>query len=109
MTLFDISAATKLKHLVLRFSKQDVQWITMALQTANSKNLQQITLWFYVRNFSQVFPEMIHREWGDLDRLLVQFWTSHSICPKVGYDTRIGGEDVRDYTPTLLPELTREG
>ena len=56
--------------------------------------------------------ELNRQQWHDLDRLLAQFWTSHSIRPKVAYEVEVEkreDEDIRDHAPSLLPELTRRG
>jgi len=85
-----------------------VQWITTTLQTAESKNIRDITISLFYP-----FPETIRgavcQEWEDLDRVLVQFWTSYSIRPQVMYAGRQGVKDLRDDVPSLLPELTRRG
>jgi len=82
-----------------------VQWVTEALQTVESENLRRITL----RPDSSCFTEPEGQQWHDLDRLLVQFWTSHSIRPEILYKAREGREDIRDYVTSLLPELTGRG
>ena len=43
---------------------------------------------------------------AELDRLLVQFWVTHSIRPRV---VNAAGKGLRGYGPSLLPELTRRG
>ena len=110
MVFVDLSKATKLKHLkFLRTIKRPtVQWITAALQTAESKNLQSITI-CPDDNVPESVWEPVRQEWRDLDQLLVQFWTSHSIRPQVVYVARKGGKDLRTDAPNLLPELTRRG
>ena len=107
--MFDISVATKLNQLVFQCNWPTVKWVIMLLQTANSKDLRQITVRLNPRNFGHVVYETIRREWGDLDRLLVQLWTSHSIRPKVTWGPRPGREDMRAYVSRLLPELDRRG
>ena len=73
----------------------------MALQTAQSINLERITI-----RWSPAFGTSIaEQEWQDLDRVLLQFWTSHSIRPEIGYD----GGNFRELAPRLLPELTSRG
>ena len=108
---FNLSTATKLKQLVFQCRQSNVQWIAEALQTVESKNLERIT----VRPDSYFFPYNItepdRRQWHTLDRLLVQFWTSHSIRPKVTYEAGAVAtrKDIRDHAPSLLPELSRRG
>jgi len=86
-----------------------VQWVTEALQTIKSKNLQRITVRPVPGAFLHTIEEPVRQQWHDLDRLLVQFWASHSIRPKVTYEAGMRKKDIRDYTPTLLPELTKRG
>ena len=51
----------------------------------------------------------IRDQWYDLDRLLVRFWASHSIRPKVAYEAGVRRKDMRDCMSSLLPELTKRG
>jgi hypothetical protein len=104
----DLSRATKLKELSFRFEGLDVQRITMALQTVQSEHLQQITIRLCGDPVNP-FEETVRLGWQDLDRLLVQFWTSHSIRPKITYDTREGHDDWGVSASRLLPELTKRG
>ena len=88
--------------------RSNIHWIVAALQTVQPKNLQKITI------HSCTPPrgnpgETDHRDWEDLDRLLVQFWTSHSVCSWLVYSPNSGERDTRDRVPSLLPELTRRG
>jgi len=80
----------------------------MTLQTVKSKNLQSITISpFYC--VPVTVGGAILQERNDLDRLLVQFWFTHSIRPQVMYLVGNGWEDPRDCVPSSLPELTRKG
>ena len=108
---FNLSMATKLKHLAFKCAGPSIKWVTMALQTVKSKNLQGIVLWPNPGIFGHVDmkTEPILQQWRDLDHLLVQFWTSHSIRPEVAYRTGERRRDMRDHVPDLLPELTRNG
>jgi len=80
----------------------------MALQTIGSKDLQQITLRPNHYAFRHSIQETVHRERGDLDRLLVQFRTSRS-RPKIVYEMEMDEEDLGRYTSSLLPELAMRG
>ena len=104
----DLSKATKLKDVEFRCGKPDVQWITMALRTIESKTLQRITIDLYAPSVRQM-GETVCQEWRDLDRLLVQFSTSHSIRPKITNGKWEGGVNLGSIVPMLLPELTRRG
>ena len=108
-TLLDLSMATKLKSLTFQCTGPGVQWVITTLQTVKSKDLQQITLWPDTTTSVNMTKGMIHQEWLDLDHLLVHFWTLCLICPRVVYGLQVGGKNIRDYAPSLLPELTRRG
>jgi len=80
----------------------------MTLQTAQSINLQQIT----IRSSTTVgkpIVESAYQVWQDLDRLLLQFWTSHSIRPKIVFKDGEEGCNLRYLVQKLFPELTRRG
>ena len=81
----------------------------MTLQTVESKNLRRITIYLYTVTPEDTMEETVRKQWLDLDRLLVQFWTSRSIRPRLMHRSDKGGEDIRDRVPSLLPELTRRG
>ena len=85
-----------------------VQWITTTLQTVKSKNLRSITV-CPDHNYPETLGEAARQEWNDLDRLLVQFWSTHSIRPQFMYVEGRGEKHLRDCVPSLLPELTRRG
>ena len=81
----------------------------MTLQTVGSGYLQSITIEPHDLP-PETVEEEVYQEWHDLDRVLVQFWTSHSIRPRVVYMPRLGeGKDLGVDVPILLPELTRRG
>jgi hypothetical protein len=85
--------------------------ITVALQTVQSKNLQRITIHPACGCTTSVnlIGEAVRQEWQDLDHLLLQFWATYSIRPKIMYEADKGGDDLRASAPSLLPELTRRG
>jgi hypothetical protein len=103
-----LSKAVKLKELSFVCGTFNVQRVTMALQTIQSKSLQQITIHPYAI-FTNPIREMVLQEWHDLDRLLIQFWTSHAIRLKIAHGTGKREYDLRTFAPDLLPELTRRG
>lgn len=78
----------------------------MSLQTVESESLQQITIHPYATTLTGT---AVRQEWQDLDCLLVQFWTSHSIRPRLLYGRDKEGKEMRDHAPNLLPELSRRG
>jgi len=102
---FNLSAATKLKDLTFQCTRPGVRWITAALQTTESKALQRIAL--YPEDAALDPSDGKYQEWQDLDRLLLQFWTSHSIRPRVVYEPDEEGVDLTDLAPILFPELFR--
>ena len=106
--LLDLSKVTQLEDLSFRCEGPNVRWVITALQTVQSKNLQRITVHPDVA-FMYSVGEAAHREWRDLDRLLVRLWTSRSIhlvfAARKGYPS--GG--LGDRTPGLLPELMQRG
>ena len=108
-TSFNLSTTTKLEHLVFRCTRSNVQWVTRALQTVQYKSLQRITVRVDTYTFLGGVTKPIRHHWHDLDRMLVQFWTLHSIRSEVMYEARTGNKDMRDYAPTLLPEPTTRG
>jgi hypothetical protein len=115
----DLSNATKLKDVDIRLNSWSVEWIVMALRTITPKHrdLRQITIripyCFALLdvgiNVRQNIGAAYFEQWLDLDRLLVQFWESHSIQPTVICGMRIGGEGTGDCIGCLLPEAMRRG
>jgi hypothetical protein len=104
----DLSKATKLKELSFRFEWLGLQRITMALQTVQSKYLQQITI-CPRGNFANPVEETVCLGWQDLDHLLVRFWTSHSIRPEIIYEAGEKHDVWNLLALKFLPELTRRG
>ena len=111
MVFLDLSKATKLKHVKFLRTRliSAIHWITTTLRTVESKSLQSIAIFPSNKKHPETVEEEAYQEWQDLDRLLVQFWTSHSIRPQVMYVAERGRKDLRDDVPNLLPELTRRG
>jgi len=109
MPSLNLSTIKGLKHLVFHSTRPNMQWITTALQTVQSKDLRQITLRPPGNSFINAIEEVVRRQWLDLDRLLVHLLASRSIRPEVTYIVKAGEKDFRDHAPSLLPELTRRG
>ena len=80
----------------------------MTLQTAQSINLQQITIRSSTTTGKPIV-ESAYQGWQDLDRLLLQFWTSHSIRPKIVFKDEEEGCILGHLVQKLFPELTRRG
>lgn len=54
--------------------------------------------------------EQGHREWSDLDLLLVRVWESHSVRLRVAWDEAEQQEQgVKEGIGRLLPEVTKRG
>ena len=82
----------------------------MSLQTVKSPNLRQIAITVdSLTAFNLPVGGEIHWEWQDLDRLLVQLWTSRSILPKIKFERRIRGNPLGELPPGFLPELISMG
>ena len=88
----------KLKEVVFGFNGP-LQWINTAIESIGSRDLERVTIksWHILVDY---------REWGVLDRLLAQLWTSRSIRPTVSF-SRMG--KMIGLVPKLLPELTKKG
>ena len=78
----------------------------MTLQSVKPENLQSISIQY--DGCLETIEEEFHQEWQDLDRLLVQFWGTHSIRPQLTYKVW-KGKDLKDDMSSLLPELTGRG
>ena len=103
---FDLSEAKKLKELEFQFTlgTPSVEWIATTTRTAKSKDLRQIRIRSNLASIDSI-EGTARREWQDLDHLLVELWTSHSIRPNVRFKTCWREGDPRDVAPSLLPEL----
>ena len=113
MPSLSLSEATKLKDVDFRPCGPNVKWVTTALKTIRSDNLQQITINF-ITSVPLIFlgpiSEATRREWQDLDHLLVRLWTTRSIRPVLIYNKR--GRRANDpvvLVPKLMPELASRG
>ena len=107
---FDLSMVTEVKGMEFRCHTIRIQWLTMSLRTVKPPNLRQITLTMdpFIVFFGPVGEE-IHQEWQDLDHLLVQLWTSHSVLPIIRFETTGNGDHLLNLASGLLPELTSRG
>ena len=103
----DLSHAAKLKGVEFRLETPAVKWVVATLQTANTECLQQITI-FSAATFDFIM-EVDHREWQDLDHLLVRLWISHSIIPKVKCTMIEETMILTEAAPNLLSRLVNEG
>jgi hypothetical protein len=117
----DLSKATRLKDATFSCGTPSVLWIIVALQTITLKyqDLQKISIYaphtFTLdgagANIRRIAGETAYRQWLDLDRLLVQFWESRSIRPRIVHSgaSREGKEEATNCIRCLLPEITRRG
>ncbi|KAF9644813.1 hypothetical protein BDM02DRAFT_843031 [Thelephora ganbajun] len=109
----DLSKATKLRNAIFRAGSLNIAWITLVLQTISPghRDLRQISI--HVRRAPVLATvdddkrQAIGGQWLNLDRLLVQFWESHSIRTKVVCETP--GQGVGEHIGRLLPEVTKRG
>jgi len=120
-TLIDLSKAAGLKDVVFRVGPKSVGWVTTALHTITPKhrNLRRISICMprdlalggAGSDIIQSLGEAASRRWSDLDRLLVKFWESRSIRPRVGYELGLAkNQENMDYSiGRLLPEVTKRG
>ena len=119
-TSIDLSKAKKLKDVVFRPKSRSVNWIATTLRTITRKHrdLRQIsihvphylTLSNVGDNIRAIIGDAACGQWLDLDRLLVQFWESRSIRPRMIRTPPRGERQdtwVRDCIGRLLPETTR--
>ena len=100
----DLSKLTRLRGVLFGCGQLGAQWITRTLQTAESPNLEQVII-----RYETLTAQSVYREWQGLDHLLLQFWTSRSIRPKIGYRRGKDIRGLRELVPKLLPELTSRG
>ena len=117
----DLSKATKLKDVVFQPISQSVGWVAATLETIpKHRDLREISIYlpYYVTttgggaDVMRVIGGENWEQWLDLDRLLVQFWESSLIRPKVVRLTQMEGTwDARDSVGyrCLLPEITKRG
>ena len=114
----NLSKATKLREALFRPESKSVEWITMALQTITPehRDLRRISIYVPVHltfssvgaNIGQYLGGVPSKWWSDLDHLLVRFWESCSIRPRVGC-ARQGeeGQNTEYCIGCLLPEATK--
>jgi len=117
----DLSGATRLKDAAFRYESHNIDWITSALRTITSEHqdFQQITiyiprlrLWTLFTidaDGEATFGEPFRGQWLDLDRLLVQFWESRSIRPRICPRLEEECRDAEICLKFLLPEITKRG
>ena len=117
----DLSKATKLKDVGLRPGLSS-EWVLTTLKTITSRHqdLRHISvrvpdIWSYAIHEDGVTVERVveanpDTKWWDLDRLLIQFWESHSIRPTVVcLPVEIEKNGARYWSGHLFPESTRRG
>ena len=120
MIPIDLSKATRLRDICFKLASLAVEWVIQALQTItrNHVDFRSIDIRVsYIRalagddaNPRQVVEEQVRDRWSELDRLLVQFRDSRSICLGLSYRAPTGQkEKMEECMRFLLPEVTREG
>ena len=109
-TGLDLSKVKRLQDVVFHCGRPNVKWIGKVLRTAEPRILRHVLLELPRHlGTGDAIWEPVRQEWLELDCLLVQFWTSHSLRSTVMYGPGEGGKDLRDLVARLLPELTRGG
>ena len=116
----NLSKAAKLRSVVFRPKSLNIEWITVTLQTITSKNraLRQISI--HAPHYPHLFKVGINvrktvgeaacGRWSDLDRLLIQFWESRSLRPRViCAPPREETRDTSHWIECLMPETTGRG
>jgi hypothetical protein len=117
----------KLKEVAF-VCQQHCQWVTTILRTIASNhgngNVRQISLRASnilgamdprdrvdPTNLRNAIGETIHKEWLELDRLLVHLWESRSIQLRVMYNIPVWiyGQGARICMESLFPEVTMRG
>ena len=106
---------------MFRCGTSSSEWIAKTLDTITSRHrsLQRISI-HLPHIYHQITREdgLTERaarmdfgiQWLDLDNILVRFWDSRSIRPKVVYPlTRNYKEEMRNGAGHLLPEVTKRG
>jgi len=92
--------------------------MTLKTITPEHRDLRQIviylsrdlTLFEVGADLKQFLGGAISRQWSDLDRLLVEFWESRSIRPRVGRVTQGERRRSMEYCiGCLLPEIKKRG
>ena len=105
----DLSKAAKLTDVEFQLAGPNIQWIIATLETAEASNLEQIIIRTPV-GFQDRIGANVRQEWQDLDRLLVELWTSRSILPKIVLVTyaRMRWDHV-EFVMDLLPMVMDRG
>lgn len=108
--------------MVFRYESKNIDWITMTLQTITSehRDFRQITIFLpcLLTLFNVVvggppstyLDDAMARQWLELDCLLLQFWETRSIRPRV-LCPRLGGEwrNTETLIGCLLQGITQRG
>jgi len=113
----DLSKATKLKDVAFTVVEVSgtITWITTGLRSIppEHRDLRQISIcgpYHGIRGQSigEVIPETIRQQWLAVDSLLVQFWESHSIRPRISWGSSSWGrQDQMDVIKWVFPEAAR--
>ena len=117
----DLSKAKKLGGVEFWPGSPKVGWVITALQTITPEHQDLRCISIYAPrtlapvgvddNVRRTVGEQIWGQWLELDRVLVQFWESRSIRPKVVCvaPEKEWQDRMRASMGSLLPEITRRG
>jgi len=127
-TSLDFSSALKLNEVVFGVGILSAVWMTLALKTITPAHRDFHDITIHVSEYlpsianptslretlGELFYESFYGQWMDLDQLLVQFWESRGIRPKVGCIVPKKGkvamfEHTECLLPEILPEITKRG
>ena len=97
--LIDLSKVTKLKDVEFALQWWDVQWVTSTLRTAKPETLRNITV-SVPAIFTEEISEAVQQEWRELNGLLTQLWTSHSVRSEIDL-TRWRGRKERSWAERI--------
>ena len=103
----NLSEATKLKHAKFRCEMLSARCVVTALESITPAHRSFKNISLYIRHFGGLGANS-RMGWSDLDRLLVEFWESRSICLLVLCPSR-DWRSVQEWVKYLLPEVMKRG
>ena len=109
-TSLDLSRVESLEKIAFICKCPSAEWVLATLPTIETKSLRQISLVIPHDVIVKALDvESTRRGWLDLDRMLVQTWTSRSIRPRLMYERILEERDLGKDVARLLPESMERG